>query len=118
MRNRDWTLWAMEPQRRRRRDRVAWLLAAFGLLAALFAAAHARAGKAPVAVPLPVICMDPEEATRIVTEDFKERPVWTGETAAGGKVVVYQDGEAWTIVAYTGDTACFLASRSQPGKET
>lgn len=118
--NRNWSLWAMEPQRRRRRGRVRWLLAAFGLLAVLFAGAHARAEKPPAIVTtVPVVCMPAEDMRRMLADDLREREAWRSKTEDGADVVVYEgDADAWTVVVYVGEAACVIASREAMGERT
>ena len=59
----------------------------------------------------PVVCEATEKVFRTIVEDFKETPQWQGHNPQQGTstvLTVNLTTGAWTLIEYTGVTACVI----------
>ena len=112
MRN-GWVLWAMEPERQRKRQKrlVRGALSVLALGAALLAVGTVRAEQKPLMQIFSAMCLPGDKALKALEEKLNQSPVWRGVVSDGDGMVVYQtDGGTWTALFLKPDgRACIFA---------
>ena len=81
------------------------------LTACVFVAATGTLSAQPRTLNKPVVCEATEKVFRTIVEDFKETPQWQGHNPQQGTstvLTVNLTTGAWTLIEYTGVTACVI----------